>query len=209
MMPLVLTELRVASRVVTLTFDDGPHMERTPRVLKALGQAKIKAAFFVLGSRMQRRAQIEIVERIVEAGHSIGNHSFSHPDLTKLDSRSVRKEVLRTEERIRDYLGPTKLFRPPYGARNTVVDSVVRDLGYKMVLWDVDSEDYRSDLGESWIQRTVRATAESITVREHTVILCHDAKLITAEGIGTLIDHLRRLKGVTLDGSDLMLERAS
>lgn len=196
----------MASRVVTLTFDDGPHMERTPCVLRALCEAKAKAVFFVVGSRLERRAGIQIVERIVEAGHLVGNHSFSHANLTKLDSGSVRNEVVRTEERIRSYLGPRKLFRPPYGAHNAVVDSVVRDLGYKMVLWNVDSMDYSSGSGprESWIQRTVSETAEVLKVCDHAIILCHDATRRTAEGIATLVEYLRGLEDVTLGFGDLV-----
>src|SRR5690606_9438289 len=103
-----------SERRVWLTFDDGPHPEHTPRVLDTLKAHGVHATFFVIG-RMVERNGTDLLKRARDEGHCIGNHSETHPRLTRLSEDEVRREVLRTDERIAEFLGEPKVFRPPYG----------------------------------------------------------------------------------------------
>ena len=114
---------------VWLTFDDGPHPTNTKKVLATLANHGIKATFFVLGQNS--KSHLALVQDAFNAGHRIGNHSYSHPNLATLSAANVRSEITRTEAIIKAYLGAKKIFRPPYGAHNATVDGVVASLNYR------------------------------------------------------------------------------
>lgn len=156
-------------REVLLTFDDGPHPTLTPKLLDCLKAYDAKGVFFVLGQRVAANGGKEILRRAFDEGHRIGNHTFSHPDLTKISADKVREEVKRTEDLIANFITDHKLFRPPYGAHNPTVDNIVREMGYHMVLWNVDSEDWRKK-PDGWIAPSVA----SIRTRGYSTFLCHD-----------------------------------
>src|SRR5712691_5101954 len=99
-----------AAKSVWLTFDDGPHASNTERVLRTLDKFKIKATFFVVGENARRLE--DLVRKAFEQGHRIGNHSFTHPDLTKLGEDQVREEIQKTDDIIAKYTEPEKVFRP-------------------------------------------------------------------------------------------------
>jgi peptidoglycan-N-acetylglucosamine deacetylase len=177
-------------REVLLTFDDGPHPKLTPLLLDALDAAGAKAVFFVLGSRVSAPGGVDLVKRAVAAGHVVGNHTWDHADLTKLDEGQVRDQITRTHDLIAPFLGSHPLFRPPYGAHNSIVDRVVENLGYHTMLWSVDSEDWKtSNKPDKWIVPTV----ETIRLRGHSVCLCHDIHASTVQNIGTFLAKLKAL----------------
>ncbi|MEO6608250.1 MAG: polysaccharide deacetylase family protein, partial [Aestuariivirga sp.] len=129
---------------VWLTFDDGPQPQNTELILETLEQHKLKATFFFIGKYVEQYP--DIVLRVAEAGHRIGNHTHSHPHLSKLSADAVKAEIEKAERLIAPYQGPgSKLFRPPFGDRNRTVDSIVRKLGYRLVMWTVDTKDWRSE----------------------------------------------------------------
>jgi peptidoglycan/xylan/chitin deacetylase (PgdA/CDA1 family) len=177
-------------REVLVTFDDGPHTKFTPRLLDILKEHRIKGVFFVLGQRVAVAGGREIVRRAFEEGHRIGNHTYTHPDLRKLSEAQVRDELLRTERLIAPYLGDHKLFRPPYGAHNSTVDKVVRELGYHIVLWSVDSEDWRAERKPSgWID----VSTSQIRLRGHSVFLCHDIHQTTVANFSAFIEQVKKI----------------
>ncbi len=181
-------------REVLLTFDDGPHPKWTPKVLDALASHGAKGVFFVLGSRVKAAGGLQILERAYAEGHRIGNHTFSHPDLTKLSESRIRDEIKRTEDLIGDYLTSRKLFRPPYGAHNPLVDKVVRDMGYDMMLWTVDSDDWRADRKPNiWVDLSVG----SIRKRGHSIFLCHDIHATTASNLPEFLSKVAALPKAT------------
>jgi peptidoglycan/xylan/chitin deacetylase (PgdA/CDA1 family) len=131
-----------------------------------------------------------IVERAFREGHRIGSHSYSHPDLSKLSEAGVRKQLLDTEKLIGEFLTETKLFRPPYGAHNSTVDKVARDLGYTTLLWSVDSNDWRAEnRSEKWIKPSV----DTIRQRGHSIFLCHDIHKSTVENIPAFLTAVRKV----------------
>lgn len=130
-----------SSRQVALTFDDGPDVYFTTQILDILKKEDVKATFFVIGERAQ--AHPEMVKRIVNEGHVIGNHTWDHPYLPKSTSQKVHYEISKTDEFLDSLLGfhPT-IFRPPYGAVSPEIIKETSSLGYSIINWSVDTRDW-------------------------------------------------------------------
>jgi peptidoglycan/xylan/chitin deacetylase (PgdA/CDA1 family) len=149
---------RRQSKVVYLTFDDGPS-RYTGRILAVLRRTGSTATFFQLGvNRSGRAAQIRAIPR---QGSNIGNHTYNHPALTKLSPGAVRWQLAH---------GPrAKCFRPPYGATNPAVRRAARAAGMRQILWTVDPQDW-SRPGTAALARVGASRA----IRNHSIILLHD-----------------------------------
>lgn len=120
---------------VALTFDDGPDPELTPRVLDALDRAGVRATFMVVGERAV--ATPDLVRRAVDAGHEIGNHTWSHRSLATLDPDAVRAELGRTADALERIVpdAPVRFFRPPRGILTGAATQAAAELGYDVLLW--------------------------------------------------------------------------
>jgi peptidoglycan/xylan/chitin deacetylase (PgdA/CDA1 family) len=158
---------------IALTFDDGPNPACTPKLLDTLAAHKIKATFFMLGSRAQ--AQPVLVKRIVDAGHLVGNHSWSHPNLAYTAAAKVRDELERTKDVLEQLSGkPVLFFRPPFGARRPIVFEIARKLGMTVVLWNAMTNDW-SDPSADQIAATLAKNIENLAQRGFaTNIVLHD-----------------------------------
>lgn len=131
---------------LALTFDDGPNPAWTPKLLDVLAENDVRATFFLLGSHAE--AEPDLVRRIAGAGHVVGNHSWSHPNLARSAAARVREELKRTQETLEQILGaPVHWFRPPYGARRPVVFRIAREMGLEPVLWNAMTTDWRERSG--------------------------------------------------------------
>jgi peptidoglycan/xylan/chitin deacetylase (PgdA/CDA1 family) len=126
---------------MALTFDDGPNPAFTPRLLDVLASHDVRATFFLLGGHAQ--TEPELVRRIVAAGHLIGNHSWSHPNLALTSPRRVQDELAWTSETLEQIAGaPIRFFRPPFGARRPEVLRAARSLGMVPVMWNAMTTDW-------------------------------------------------------------------
>lgn len=127
---------------IALTFDDGPDQLYTPQILDVLKANQVKATFFLLGKRAE--ANPNIVQRIVQEGHVIGNHSYSHPLFTKLSLEEYKQQIDRTSAILQAQIGYTpKLIRPPYGE---ITEEQLQWTGsnrYVIVNWNIDSLDWK------------------------------------------------------------------
>ncbi|MGH9589130.1 MAG: polysaccharide deacetylase family protein [Terracidiphilus sp.] len=129
-------------RELALTFDDGPNPAWTSRLLDLLAEHDVRATFFLMGAHAQ--AQPDLARRIVAAGHVVGNHSWSHPNLARSSAARVREELKRTQETLEQTMGAkVRYFRPPYGARRPVVFRIARRLGLEPVLWNAMTTDWK------------------------------------------------------------------
>lgn len=129
-------------RELALTFDDGPNPAWTPRLLDLLAEHDVSATFFMMG--MHAQAQPDLARRIAGAGHLVGNHSWSHPNLARSSAARVRNELKRTQETLEQIIGVNvRYFRPPYGARRPVVFHIARQLGLHPVLWNAMTSDWK------------------------------------------------------------------
>lgn len=183
---------------IVLTFDDGPEPDHTPRILDLLAEEGVRAVFFVIGERVLRHGALDIVRRAASAGHLIGNHSFSHPNLTELAPEEIRSQIVRTHDLISEFEPKRRLFRPPYGAHNETVLSVAKSLNYKTVLWNVNSMDWRTENNPSdWVDIAI----EQISVRHLSICLCHDLDR-TADHLPQLFERVKRLPNRQFVGYD-------
>jgi len=126
---------------LALTFDDGPNPAWTPRLLDILAEHSVRATFFMVG----RFAQVEssLVKRIVDEGHLIANHSWSHPNLARTAAVKVREELQHTSDTLQQIAGkPVRFFRPPFGARRPAVLRIARELGLMPVTWNAMTNDW-------------------------------------------------------------------
>ena len=150
---------------IALTFDDGP-ASGTPLFLDALDALNVRATFFVCGRNVVRRP--DLARSIVEAGHVIGNHTYSHPRLPICSPLRVRQELVRTQQAIAEATGVRPaLFRPPYGLRSPALRSLLPELGLVCVHWTVIGNDWKRDAPEI-ASRVLRR------VREGAIICLHD-----------------------------------
>ena len=154
-------------RVIALTFDDGPDPARTPALLDTLAELGVPATFFVLGEHAD--AHPELCARIAREGHELGNHTYTHPYLPLRRSRSVADELARTDAAILRATGvvPT-IARPPYGGRSPRNVRAFERAGKRVVLWDVNSYDWKGAPGADVAQRIVERA------RPGSIVLMHD-----------------------------------
>lgn len=174
---------------LVLTFDDGPVLQCTPRILDALAEYKVPGLFFVMGLQLKIPGALQMVRRAAEEGHLIGNHSFDHLDLTKCSPDEIRSQILKTHELISDFEPRRKLFRPPYGACSDTVMSVAKDLGYEVVFWNATSEDWKPENASSaWVKIAI----DQISDHHVAVCLCHE-RPHTAEYLPDFLERIRLL----------------
>ncbi len=167
---------------VALTFDDGPG-PHTARLLDELRAADVRATFFVVGRAAA--AAPDLVREAVADGHAIGNHSWSHPRLPDIGAAAVADQLDRTTAVLADLGVTTDLVRPPYGATDATVASVMATRGLAQVLWDVDTQD--------WLNRDVATTTQRVLAGVHpgAIVLMHDIHPSTVEAVPGIVDSLR------------------
>lgn len=154
-----------------LTFDDGPNDLYTERLLEILARHEVRATFFLVGKFVQARPHI--ARAVVAAGHQIGNHTASHPNLALLSSGDIRAQLVDASHAIADVTGVMpELFRPPFGARRPGVLRIARELGMIPVMWDITCYDWRRTSPEK-IENRARRVIEGDRSRGHIVLL-HD-----------------------------------
>jgi len=140
---------------LALTFDDGPNPAWTPRLLEILAREDVHASFFLVGSKAE--TETSLVRQIAEAGHLIGNHSWSHRNLALAPARLIDEELRRTTETLEQIIGaPVRTFRPPFGARRPAVLRIARRLGLVPVLWNAMTSDWKIPSAEAIAERLAR-----------------------------------------------------
>ncbi len=187
-----------AKKQIALTFDDGPHPKYTPKLLAILKRYHVKATFFVVGEMAQKYPRL--VKEQVAAGHSIGNHTFHHVNLTKIPIEDVATEIKACGKVIQSITGQTPhLFRPPGGDYDRAVAEASAALGYVMVLWTDDPGDYASP-GTKTIENRV---LDKVT--NGGIILIHSGIQQTVDVLPQIIRYLKD-KGYEFVTVDEMLQ---
>ncbi len=188
----VVSRLPGNQRRIALTFDDGPNEEATPRILDTLAQLGVRATFFMLGRHAERWP--EIVQRVVDEGHQIGNHGYFHRKLHLKPPGYVRRDVLLGTQAIEQSGSKApEFFRAPHGFRNPWVSSIAESLGQRTVGWSLGVWD--SD--RPGVNEIAKRTIEG--VRPGSIVLLHDGdgydpygdRLQTAKALPAIISELR------------------
>ena len=182
------------NRRISLTFDDGPVNceKKTTKILDILRDYDIKATFFVMGKRIEKNG-FKILERIRDDGHNIGNHSYNHPYLSTLNRDQIRNQLFKTENLILKVFDNCKYFRPPYGDSSRIVESILPEFGYEMIMWTVDTSDWKYKENGEWVSIGI----EQITNRADSLVLLHDTHDTTAQYLEKFINSIIALENVT------------
>lgn len=169
---------------IALTFDDGPHGPKTEELLAVLRQAQVPATFFVVGKMADRYPQI--IREIVRDGHELANHTYSHPNLSRLSDEQVLNELEQTRAVLQRLTGQdTYLFRPPGGDFSRRMVKLTAKAGYRMVLWTVLSRDV-AGATPAVMQRRILTGAE-----DNGIVLMHSGMMNTVKMLPEVIAHLK------------------
>ncbi|HEX8294865.1 MAG TPA: polysaccharide deacetylase family protein, partial [Chthoniobacteraceae bacterium] len=188
------SQCNVDGPFIALTFDDGPHAQNTPRLLDMLKERNLKATFFVVG---QCAAEYpDIMKRIVNEGHEVASHSWSHPLLSKMGESGVTDQLQRTHDVILQTTGVApKVMRPPYGGFTANQSAWAnRKWDYKVILWDVDPLDWKYRNAEHVKSEILKRTVNG------SIVLAHDIHKSTVDAMPQTFDGLtsRGFKFVTV-----------
>lgn len=169
--------------VVALTFDDGPNASSTPILLDGLKERKVRATFFLIGENVEKGENEKIVKRMYEEGHLIGNHTYTHCNLSKLETGEAKKELEQTDTVIEKITGKQPAFaRAPYG--ELPVDSE-QDLSRMYIGWTVDPLDWMTEDAGA----VVKTVVEEINPGD--VILLHDCYPSSVQAAIRIVDLLQ------------------
>jgi peptidoglycan/xylan/chitin deacetylase (PgdA/CDA1 family) len=181
-------------KAVSLTFDDGPSPDFTPKILDVLRKKNVRASFFVTGSHVQKYP--DVAKRIVGEGHDIGNHTYSHREIAPSVRKTILWQLKRTDNVIYSVTGVrTRLFRPPRGIYSNASRELLVTEGYKIILWTISSTDWRGTNAKTMARRVLKYA------RNGGIILFHDSGALfrkegasrknTVEALSLIIDSLR------------------
>lgn len=168
------------AKCVALTFDDGPGA-KTGKLLNDLKRENAVATFFVLGPNA--KSHPKLIERMVDEGHEVGNHTWSHRSLSALSPVQIRSEIDRTNEAIFAAVEqPATLLRPPYGARNPTINRLART---PVILWDVDTMDWKHRNTGKVVETAVSQT------KPGSIVLMHDIHETTVAAVPEIVSRLK------------------
>jgi peptidoglycan/xylan/chitin deacetylase (PgdA/CDA1 family) len=202
---VTFTRVPVNGKYIALTFDDGPHPSNTPRLLNILRERNVKATFYVIGRSVNLYPQI--LRQTVDDGHEIGNHTQTHPLLSKLSDSAVLNELRRCRESVAQASGATmRTMRPPYGGLLLRQREMVHaEFGYPTILWSVDPLDWKRPGASVVSSRLINGTNDG------GILLAHDIHAPTIDAMPATIDTLLRrgFKFVTVSQLIAMKSEAS
>lgn len=189
-------EAGIETRRIALTFDDGPHPYYTDLLLDGLAERGVKVTFFLLGENIEGRE--DVIRRMSEEGHLIGNHTFYHVDINSLSMEEACAEIRNTSEAIRAITGQqVEYVRPPYGNWNKELECQVMMIP---VFWTLDTLDWK-------VKNTDRIVREVLEdVEENDVILMHDSYRTTVEAAFRIVDELQKKGYEFVTADELILE---
>jgi peptidoglycan/xylan/chitin deacetylase (PgdA/CDA1 family) len=161
------TGVEPGSRLVALTYDDGPNEPYTSQVLNVLERHGAKATFFLIGKFVRQRP--DLARAVVAAGHAIGSHTWDHPNLVLTSHSELRRQLEQARSAILEATGIVpKLFRPPFGGRRPATLRAVREIGLQTIMWSVTCYDWRATSADKIVRHAERQ------IRGGDVILLHD-----------------------------------
>jgi peptidoglycan/xylan/chitin deacetylase (PgdA/CDA1 family) len=185
--PFFMWKKSSRNRAIYLTFDDGPVPTVTDQVLSILANYDVLATFFMLGECVEKNPELAL--QVQHAGHTIGNHGYAHLSGWKSGLLEYLRDVRKGQQIIQQKIGVrTKLFRPPFGQVGPLQGYCLW-WGYKIVMWDVVSQDYREDLDAAAVEALVLKHVTS-----GSIVLMHDSSLAEPRTLAALPRIIERLK---------------
>ncbi len=174
---------------VYLTFDEGYENGYTPQILDTLKEKKVPACFFVTGSYAEKEP--ELIKRMVNEGHIVGNHTVNHPSLPSCTDEEIEDEITSLERMVYDITGKSmKFFRPPMGEHSERTMKITKDLGYKTVFWSLAYADWdiNRQPGRTYVHEAVTKY-----IHNGAIILMHAVSADNAAELPSIIDDVRKM----------------
>ncbi len=183
---LPIYSVKTEEKKISISFDAAWGADDFPKIMEILDKHNVKTTFFMTGEWVEKYP--ECVKTLVEKGHDLGNHSASHPDMTKLSKEKQREQIMKVHNAVKKLTGyEMELFRPPYGAYNNEVIRTCYENGYFPIQWDVDSLDWK-DLSASEI---INKVCKHKSLDCGSIILCHNGAKHTAEALDEMLTNLK------------------
>ena len=152
----------------TFTFDDGVS-KNVEELLEILDNQKLKITFFIIGETLKIKGNADLLKSAHEKGHIIGNHTWSHQDITKLNNEDLIREINDTTNKIAEITGERpKYFRPPYGALTEAIGYKIINMGYKILLWNVDTQDWNRTHSQTDLLNSYKDTFSKANPFKHS-----------------------------------------
>ncbi len=192
------------SKMVALTFDDGPNVKYTPGLLSILKEKNVKATFFLLGEQV--KLYPSQAKAIADEGHEIGNHSYSHVNFQKSSKEIIEKEIKDTQDITEQTTGKKPvILRPPYGNGNQASVEIAKKYGINnFIFWTVDTNDWKSGTTkDSIVNKTIRET------KGGGIILLHDRFTKSVDSVREIIDKLKEQGYSFVTISELLADKAN
>ncbi len=178
-------------KIVALSFDAAWGNEDTRQILEILDKNDVTATFFMTGGWVE--SYPDDVKAIAEAGHTLGNHSENHKNMSQLSAEECKEELMSVHNKVKEITGiEMELFRPPYGDYDDVVVQATYDCGYYPIQWSIDSLDWKN----YGVQNIVDTVVEHKALDNGAIILMHNGAKYTASALQSIIDGLKA-KGYT------------
>jgi polysaccharide deacetylase family sporulation protein PdaB len=196
---LPIYSVETEEKKVAISFDAAYGDQYTPQILDILDRYNVKTTFFLVGFWIDKYG--DVLEEIHRRGHEIGNHSTTHPQMSKLTVEEIKKELETTGEKIKAVTGKDPiLFRPPFGDYNNRVIETAQELGYYCIQWDVDSLDWKEFGVEPVVDRVLKK------VNKGSIILFHNNAKYVAEFLPIILDRLIKEGYEIVPVSELILK---
>lgn len=176
-----------ASRQIALTFDDGPSIQNTEEILGVLKEYGIRATFFVIGENAA--ADPDRIRMIHEAGHEIGNHTYSHAYISKISGTELREEIQKTEDVLKSITGEKPcVFRPPGGYYDEASLAVLEEMGYQSIMWSLDTKDWCMPKSDTIVSKIEENAVSGDIILFHDL---NDKRLPTPEALKRILPYLK------------------
>ncbi len=196
---LPIYSVETEEKRIAISFDAAYGDQYTPQILDILDEYNVKTTFFLVGFWIDKYA--DMMEEIHKKGHEIGNHSTTHPQMSKLTAEEIRKELQTTGDKIKAVAGKDPiLFRPPFGDYNDKVIETARELGYYSIQWDVDSLDWKEFGVEPVVDRVLNR------VNKGSIILFHNNAKYVADYLPIVLDRLIKEGYTIVPVSELIIK---
>lgn len=183
---LPIYSVGITEKKISISFDAAWGAEDFPKIMEILDKHQVKATFFMTGEWVEKYP--DCVKTLVEKGHDLGNHSATHPDMTKLSKEQQKNQIMQVHNAVKELTGyEMELFRPPYGAYSNDVIRSCYEVGYFPIQWDVDSLDWK-DLSAADI---IKKVCKHKSLGPGSIILCHNGAKHTAEALDEMLTNLK------------------
>lgn len=198
--PIYYVEKSSTQKELSISFDATWGADYTAQILDILDNYEIVTTFFLCGRWIKEYPKV--TQSIAERGHEIGNHSLTHPHMTQISQSQMEHEVMETHRLIREVTGQeSRYFRCPFGEYNNQVITMLRQLNYLTIQWDVDSLDWRPYADADYIYNRVTSN-----VKPGSIVLFHNNATHTAEALPRIIEHLYQEGYKILPLSELLIK---